>query len=114
MSDSPFQRRRDTAGKALPRESGLQSLIQSHAAIGGALGGEHKQPASYDHYKKSRKFYCTHSHGDFSCGKSLGTRRFQRAVSAKDEFIGTRPGYASPQNWERLIPINTSLSQSAP
>src|SRR5262249_14685523 len=99
MADSLFQRRGDSAGEALPRESGLQPLIQSHATIGGALRGEHKQPASYGHYKKSRKFCCTHSHGDFSCGKSLGTRRFQRAVSAKDKFIGTRPGYSSPQVW---------------
>src|SRR6266542_4296450 len=46
-------------------------------------------------------------------GKSLGTHRFQRAVSAKDPFIGTRPGYASPQGWGRLIPINRSLAETA-
>src|SRR5262245_3466569 len=113
MAYSPLQRRRDPAAEALPRESGLQSLIQSHAAIGGALGGEHKQPASYGHYKKNRKFCCTHSHGDFSCGKSLGTRRFQRAVSARDEFIGAIPGHTSPQVWERLILINRFLAETA-
>src|SRR5262245_1635299 len=73
MADSLFQRRCDTAGEALSRENGLQSLIQSHAAVGGALGGAHKQPTSYDHYKKSRKFCCTDSHGDFSSGEVART-----------------------------------------
>src|SRR5262245_41217559 len=40
----------------------------------------------------------------------LGTHRFQRAVSAKYEFIGTR---ASPQVWGGLIPINRSLAETA-
>src|SRR5262245_37242373 len=46
-------------------------------------------------------------------GKSLGTHRFQRAVSAKDEFIGTRLGYASPQVMERLNLINRSFTETA-
>src|SRR5215813_12685148 len=40
----------------------------------------------------------------------MGTHRFQRGVSAKYEFIGTR---ASPQVWGGLIPINRSLAETA-
>src|SRR5262245_59551221 len=45
--------------------------------------------------------------------RALVTHRFQRAVSAKDEFIGTRPRYASPQVWGRLIPIDRRLAETA-
>jgi len=31
----------------------------------------------------------------------LGTRRFQRAVSAKELLIGIRP----PTNWKRRVPV---------
>src|SRR5262245_21094268 len=45
--------------------------------------------------------------------ESPGTHRFQRAVSAKDEFIRTRTEYASTKVWGRLIPINRSLAETA-
>jgi len=45
---------------------------------------------------------------------TLGTHRFQRAVSAKDLLIGTRPpGDALPRIQSRLIPINKSLAETA-
>src|SRR5215470_15687605 len=77
MAYSLFQRRRDPAAEALPRERIFQLLKIGRAHVGFAFGAEHKQRAPYGHYKKNREFRCAYFHGDFfSCSLSriYGTR----------------------------------------